>query len=97
MSKQRELVKARRVRYHDGFAFERGLEDQGFGHDSEKTYRTKWHGIDVEIQLWSKPMRRGNAMQMLLLRVGDHYELYKQVGIGGFFDGDEDELEVLDR
>jgi hypothetical protein len=86
-------MKARCIEYGDGFAFERGLEAQGYSHDAEHTYRTNWHGVPVEVSIWSKSGQR-DSMKQLLLRVGNRYELYKQADIGAIFDGDENDAVI---
>lgn len=86
-------MKAKKIRYPDGFAFERGLENLGYTSDSERHYRSTWRGFPINISIWSKS-GRGNPSDLLLFQLADTYCLFKQVDIVAIFDGDEDEAEV---
>ena len=88
-------MKARKIKYDDAFAFERGLEARGYSSDSERIYRGNWHGIPFETSIWTKH-GRGNPQEMLLFRLGNEFRLYKQTDIGRIFDGDEDVAEILE-
>lgn len=94
-------LKARRIKAGDSPAVERGLELAGYERDHTVAEDTRGGRPGVRVELWRKAItdealpKDGRALLLVHDTQEDTFELFQQVAVGKFFDGDWAEAEVI--